>query len=148
MYYSQAVKKCSYCGGENSDEAVNCQECGTEFVVPSVDAPSAQPRDRNWLEWLAYMLRFAGTILLIGCLYLLSFGPVERYCCTRTITTPPAMLSVSGVTAVATMAYTVRYPAWVSIVYRPVFRMLSGDGGNGLYGRYLQWWEKLPGEKP
>jgi hypothetical protein len=37
--------------------------------------------------------------------------------------------------------YTIRYPAWVRVLYYPSFLMLSGDGGNGLYGRYLQWWE-------
>jgi hypothetical protein len=144
------VKKCSYCGRENSDEAAHCRECGTEFVVPSVDAAPARPRDTTWLEWLAYMLRFAGTILLLGFLYLLSFGPVERYCCTRTVVTsaPPPLLSTSNSAPSSTVisAVSMRYPAWVSVVYRPVFVMLSGSGGNGLYGRYLQWWEKLPGQ--
>jgi hypothetical protein len=46
------------------------------------------------------------------------------------------------------MMYTVRYPGWVGIVYYPVFLMMSGDGRNGLYGRYLRWWENAPGRKP
>jgi hypothetical protein len=144
------VKKCSYCGRENNDQAVRCRECGTEFVVPSIDATPARPRDTTWLGWLAYMLRFAGTILFIGFLYLLSFGPVERYCCTRTVVTPPppTLLSVSNSAPAITIEQTVteRYPAWVSVVYRPVFLMLSGGGGNGLYGQYLQWWEGAPGQ--
>ena len=97
------------------------------------------------------MLRLGGMIVLVGLFYLLSFGPVERYCCTRTVMpSPPSLVSGSdsgqSVTEVHTV--TMRYPAWVSLAYRPVFWMLSGDGGNGLYGRYLQWWEKLPDQEP
>ena len=143
------MKKCSYCGRENTDEAVRCRECGTELAVPSVAARPAQPRDGNWLAWLAYMLRFTGTIVLIGLLYLLSFGPVERYCCARTITPPPLTALASGGSVPApSMAYTIRYPAWVRVVYYPAFLMLSGDGGNGLYGRYLQWWENVSDKEP
>jgi len=29
------MKKCSYCGRDNADEALNCRECGTEFDHPS-----------------------------------------------------------------------------------------------------------------
>ena len=29
------MKKCSYCGRENGDEAVDCGECGTEFARAS-----------------------------------------------------------------------------------------------------------------
>jgi hypothetical protein len=95
------------------------------------------------------MLRFAGTIVFIGVLYLLSFGPVASYCGTKTaFTPPPATLAVNGAATVAATAYTVRYPAWVGVVYRPVFLMLSGNGWNGTYGRYLQWWERLAGRKP
>ena len=47
---------------------------------------SSQPRRRHppglaiksWLTWLVHMLRLTGTIVLVGFLYLLSFGPVER----------------------------------------------------------------------
>src|SRR3974390_1062214 len=32
------MKKCSYCGGENQDEALACSECGNEFhVVPEAE---------------------------------------------------------------------------------------------------------------
>jgi len=27
------MKKCSYCGRDNTDDAVNCHECGTEFAT-------------------------------------------------------------------------------------------------------------------
>ena len=95
------------------------------------------------------MLRFAGTIVLIFMLYLLSFGPVAFYCGTKTaMTPPPVALAANGSAPALATAYTVRYPAWVGVVYYPVFLMLSGDGWNGLYGRYLQWWEKLAGRKP
>ena len=112
-------------------------------------AGAARPRDGTWLDWLAYMLRLAGTVILIGVLYLVSFGPVATYCGTKTpLTPPPATLAVSGSAKVAMKAYTVRYPAWVVVVYRPVFLMMDGGGGNALYGRYLQWWEKLAGRQP
>ena len=143
------MKKCSYCGRENSDESAHCRECGTEFVIPSAEAEPVQPRDETWKEWLAYLLRLAGTILLIGFLYLLSFGPVMRYCCTKTITpSPPSVVAASGSASAVTVVstYTVRYPAWVSVLYYPVFLTMSGGGGNGLYWRYLQWWDKLPGQ--
>ena len=29
------MKKCSYCGHENSDDALHCRECGTEFKSSS-----------------------------------------------------------------------------------------------------------------
>jgi hypothetical protein len=97
------------------------------------------------------MLRLAGTVILIGVLYLLSFGPVDRYCCTRTVMpSPPPIVSGSGSGQgiMVMRSVTARYPAWVLVVYRPVFLMLSGGGGNGLYGRYLQWWEKPPNQGP
>lgn len=143
------MKKCSYCGRQNSDEAVHCPECGTPFPEPSDVAEPARPRDGTWLDWLAYMLRLAGTVVLIGVLYLLSFGPVASYCGTKTtMTPPPTTIAVNGSAPALATAYTVRYPAWVGIVYHPVFLMLSGDGWNGSYGRYLQWWENLAGRKP
>jgi hypothetical protein len=41
------MKTCSYCGRENSDEAVRCMECGTEIVAQSpVSPPKAEPWDR------------------------------------------------------------------------------------------------------
>jgi len=121
---------------------VHCRECGTPFPELSVEAEHAGPRDGTWLDWLAYLLRFAGTVVLIGVLSLLSFGPVASYCGTKTPMPLPPIAP-----ALAT-AYTESYPAWVGVVYRPVFLMMSGGGGNGLYARYLQWWEKLAGRQP
>src|SRR3989442_12957555 len=38
------MKNCAYCGRENSDEGMHCQECGTsEFVVPA--ALESPPHD-------------------------------------------------------------------------------------------------------
>jgi len=139
------MKKCSYCGHENSDEAVHCRECGTELVVPSVKAEPARPRDWTWLEWLGYALRFAGMVLLIGVLCLLSFGPVGRYCGTVTTTPPVTTTTANG--QMMLRSRTVRYPGWVRVVYYPALMMMSGSGANGLYGRYLMWWESLPGRK-
>lgn len=39
-----AVKKCSYCGRENADDAANCFECGTEFEHDSA-APRKEAND-------------------------------------------------------------------------------------------------------
>ena len=39
------MKKCAYCGRENEDDAVNCSECGTEFVqtTPPQSTPEPKP---------------------------------------------------------------------------------------------------------
>jgi len=135
------MKKCAYCGRENSDEVGNCRECGTEFVAPSNPKEPIQPRDRFWQEWLGVALRVVGAALVVGLLYLLSFGPVERYCGTTiSANLAPATFTVNGQTAVRTTVRTVRYPLWVGVVYRPAFMLR----GNHLYGVYLQWWEERP----
>jgi hypothetical protein len=142
------MKKCAYCGRENNDEAMHCQECGTEFAAPSVAAGPGQPRDLTWLEWLGCVLRYAGMIVLIGLLYLLSFGPVARYCCTvNSRTSASTSYTVNGQTVVTTVVRSVSYPRWVGIVYYPAFLMRSASGGNGLYGRYLEWWEHRAGQQ-
>jgi hypothetical protein len=41
------MKKCSYCGRENPDEALNCHECGTEFEH---DATNSEPVGDNELK--------------------------------------------------------------------------------------------------
>jgi hypothetical protein len=138
---NQAMKKCAYCGRESADEAGYCRECGTEFVAPPDPKEPIQPRDPFWAEWLGVALRAVGIGLAVGLLYLLSFGPVERYC-GRTISPNPAptTFTVNGQTAVRTTVRTVRYPPWVGVVYRPAFMLR----GNHLYGGYLQWWEERP----
>ncbi len=74
-------------------------------------------------------------------LYLLSFGPVDRYCGRTILPNPaPTTFTVNGQTAVRASVRTVRFPLWVGVVYRPA-AMLRG---NRLYGAYLQWWEDRP----
>ena len=34
------MKKCSYCGRDNTDEALRCSECGTEFAPGAMDSES------------------------------------------------------------------------------------------------------------
>jgi hypothetical protein len=136
------MNECAYCGCENPDGAGHCRECGTQLIVPSLEAKIAQPRDWTWLECTGSGLHYAGIILLIGLFYLLSFGPVERYC--GRVTTPPPMLNLRGQRMVMMM---VTYPQWVRIVYYPAFKLRSASGVNGLYGRYLEWWHNLPGQQ-
>ncbi len=77
----------------------------------------------------------------LGLLYLLSFGPVGRYCGTTVSQNPaPVTFTVNGRTAVRTTVRRVRYPLWVGVVYGPALMLR----GNRLYGAYLQWWEDLP----
>jgi hypothetical protein len=101
-------------------------------------------RDRTWLEWLGLALRWAGAVVVIGLLYLLSFGPVERYCAkVITKTKTPTAYNADGQIKANVTVTTVRYPGWVGIVYRPAFMLRAGSGGDGLYGRYLLWWDNL-----
>ena len=45
------MKKCSYCGRENQDAALNCIECGTEFgTEPAIPAPTGPPSDIQFSE--------------------------------------------------------------------------------------------------
>src|SRR5436190_8432379 len=37
------MKTCEYCGKENADNAVQCQECGTELMKPPPPAPAPAP---------------------------------------------------------------------------------------------------------
>ncbi len=41
------MKKCAYCGRENSDEAVYCRECGTEFERPSAPPNPPPPNPKK-----------------------------------------------------------------------------------------------------
>ena len=89
-------------------------------------------------------------ILLTGLLYLLSFGPVERYCCTVTSqSSPPATFMEDGQTVFRSEVRSVRYryPRWVGIIYYPAFLLKSTRGENGLYGSYLHWWENRASQK-
>jgi hypothetical protein len=44
------MKKCTYCGRENEDNAVHCSECATEFVQPSPapPPPESPPSPRKY----------------------------------------------------------------------------------------------------
>jgi hypothetical protein len=139
------MKNCRYCGRENPDEARHCQECGTEFIEPTAKTEPAEPARRDWLEGLGRAWCYAALILVAGLLYLLSFGPVERYCAkVSSQTAPPATFAANGQPTVVSVRR-VSYPRWVAVIYYPAFLVRSSEGGNGWYARYLQWWEKNPG---
>src|SRR5437868_2849234 len=145
------MKSCDYCGRDNEESAVYCLNCGTEFRQAT--EPSSPTPDLTGLKgYLRYALISGGTILLIACLYLLSLGPVVRYCCTwKTFAAPTNTVSgvytnSSGATVVTQLrtVQSVKYPAWVGIVYRPVLGSYRGGQITGLpllYHRYLIWWE-------
>src|SRR5882672_5174394 len=68
------MKPCSYCGRENSDEAVFCHECGTaEFRVGSTEIPASpapvEPRLVSRHKGLAIgflVIGFAVSVALLG----------------------------------------------------------------------------------
>jgi hypothetical protein len=44
------MKTCSYCGRENTNEAVQCAECGTdEFKVTATPAPPDENTQKEWV---------------------------------------------------------------------------------------------------
>jgi hypothetical protein len=135
------VKKCGYCGRENSDRSDRCSECGyalTEIPV-AVKKPATEPEDRAWPEWLGTSLRYAGAFITIALLYLLSFGPANRYCnkiVTRT--SAPASYTSDGYSSAITIVK-VRYPLWVRILYRPAIYL---HVRSQLYRRYVALWNR------
>ena len=142
------MKKCAYCGRENDDAAGRCRECGTEFAARSFEAQPAAPRDWTWVEWLRYVLSYAGMVFFIGLIYLLSLGPVER--CLFKVSPRTSTITTNTVNGhpvlTTTIKQTVSYPRWVGVVYYPAFLVRTGHGGNWLYARYLDWWGRRPGE--
>jgi uncharacterized RDD family membrane protein YckC len=61
------VKNCSYCGRENTDEAVHCKECGTEFAAepPAASSPrSKSPSAGFGIRLLARLIDAALGMLL------------------------------------------------------------------------------------
>jgi hypothetical protein len=62
------MKKCAYCGRDNPEEVVNCQECGTEFLQPRETPPPKKPHVRKpVLGVLSLAMPFIG-VLLVGVL--------------------------------------------------------------------------------
>ena len=49
------MRKCEYCGAQNTDEAARCAGCGTEFLVPTSLLRELDPTTpRRWVpSWLA-----------------------------------------------------------------------------------------------
>jgi hypothetical protein len=156
------MKKCGYCGRENADEATYCRECGTEFTVrapPAAPAKPADRRDRTWQGWLRNGLICFCAIVLAGLLYLLSLGPVIRYC--AMVNTVTLNLSTTGYVSVPTgtrytvmpvvrtmeRTRTVWFPRWVGLYYRPATVLGDGGGPFGIYGSYLRWWEDQQPQK-
>jgi hypothetical protein len=134
------MKKCGYCGRENADQLNHCSGCGTALTERPATAkkPATDREERTVPDWLSTSLRYTGTLITSASLYLLSFGPVDHYCnkiVTRTSVPAPAT-SNSYTSAIMV---TVRYPAWVSILYRPA-NYLSVR--SELYVRYMALWNR------
>jgi hypothetical protein len=135
------MKKCDYCGRENSDQSDECCECGTILPDHVVEKTHDQPQKSALLEWLGKSLFFAGTFIVMALLYLLSFGPVDRYCgkvVTKTFKSNTSTTSATNGFSAVTVV-TVGYPVLVSIVYRPaVYLRVRSE----LYGRYIALWNR------
>jgi hypothetical protein len=144
------MKKCEYCGRENDQETSHCRECGTALPVSGAEpsATAAAP-ELNWLKCFAGVVRYLGLGLVIIMIYLLSFGPVDRYYrTTMPPTTMPRTTLVNGQQIVSQVTVVrVSYPRWVGFIYYPAFLARSASGGDGLYSRYLRWWEDRPAGK-
>jgi hypothetical protein len=80
---SSVMKKCSYCGFENQDEAVMCATCHTEFVVqtqPSPPEPRSEyvisPEERGFWERMTFR-QFAILIVRLQALWLLFYAVLD-----------------------------------------------------------------------
>jgi hypothetical protein len=50
-----AMKKCSYCGRDNTDDSPDCRECGTEFsTVVTPVAVAKVPSLRSCMPWVVF----------------------------------------------------------------------------------------------
>jgi hypothetical protein len=56
------MKKCSYCGRDNDDDALNCRECGTEFEKPNEPSPPEEPRQSETSESSGVMQKKRGKL--------------------------------------------------------------------------------------
>jgi hypothetical protein len=50
---TDTMKKCSYCGKDNADDALNCRECGTEFKPFSEPSPREAPKKNGPLSGMS-----------------------------------------------------------------------------------------------
>ena len=142
------MKSCAYCGRENEDEHVFCKECGTQ--LPETSAAPPPPKKPRDLAGVKFVLLALSTLFMVIALYLLSFGPVRRWCVVQS-TVPPPPVVTNGSATTSVLSYTVSYPVWVGVVYYPLIDLLppgDGDGLTGLYQRYLAWWERSPRSTP
>ena len=80
---SRFMKKCTYCGLENPDEAVMCGTCHTEFVAqtqPSQPEPISEyvvsPEERGFWERMTFR-QFAVLIVRLQALWLLFYAVVD-----------------------------------------------------------------------
>src|ERR1051325_465543 len=126
------------------------QACATEIAgLPPGTAPS-EPRA---FAWLRYAFWGACVVLVVGCLYGLSLGPVTRfYIAHPPIPKPGVMMytyafkGTPGRTEQFRISPT--FPRWVYHVYSPAFRLLSSrEGKTGLASVYRRYWEWRVGGK-
>jgi hypothetical protein len=133
------MKRCGYCGRENLDQSDRCCECGTTLPEHAVETPKSETENHAFLAWLGRSVFYTGTFIVIALLYLLSFGPVDRYCNkVVTRTSAPATLSSNAYTSGITMI-SVRYPLWVGMLYRPALYLRARSD---LYRRYVALWNR------
>lgn len=127
------MKKCGYCGRENADKSDRCADCGTSLAQRTAEKPSPEARERPLIEWLWTSMRYAALPVLVALFYLLSFGPVDRYCgkVATIATTSTAYTTVTKVT--------VHYPLWVSLLYRPALYLKFRSE---IYQLYIAWWNR------
>jgi hypothetical protein len=123
------MKKCDYCGRENIDQSDRCCECGTTLPEPAVENSPTRPRNLAFLGWLGRSVFYAGTFIVIALLYLLSFGPVDRYC----------KKVVNRTSTQYAYTVTISYPPWIGIIYRPALYL---ESRSELYRRYVALWNR------
>ena len=123
------MKKCDYCGRENPEQSDRCCECETTLLERAVEKSQTRPRNRAFLEWLGKSIFYAGTLIVIALLYLLSFGPVDR-CCKKVVNRTSTQYAYT---------VTISYPPWVGMIYRPALYL---ESRNELYRRYVALWNR------
>ena len=134
------MKTCAYCGREEAEEAVRCSGCGTEFTNelateerPNNDPAASARAGHDW-DWLKSASVYLGAAVGLMLLYLLSLGPVLRYCAqvTSTSTTTPTGMRT---------AVTMKLPKWTGVVYEPAWFVVRSTPFGEAYHNYLEWWQ-------